>query len=271
MMFKRLFVVGLVVLLGLGLASSSALTQQEVEVTLSFTNVCQEALLTLNQIILSAGRSLDITITNAQIRPGQTVEFSRTLGFTPSRLDVKGGVDSQGFEVTFEPLQFNTPLRDQGEANGCLQVVVSVSGGETQPPPPTPGTKPILPGQSLDQVLGAVEALGFSVRREGSQNDPKLGDVSDPMLLRAIPGFSAQLLWVAAPGTLRSVITWDNPAVDLDLLVFGFGACFQLTPPGVLAETCDRAPSGPVPGVVFAVLVINWSPTTQAFVLSLSP
>jgi hypothetical protein len=271
MMFKRLFAVGVLVVVGLGLASGSALTQQEVDVTLSFTNVCQDSTLTVNQIILSAGRSLDITITAAQIRPGQTVEFRRTLGFTPSRLDVKGSVDGQGFEVAFDPLQFNTPLRDQGEANGCLQVVVSISGGETQPPPPPTGTKPIIPGQSLDQVLGTLQAMGLSIRTEGSQADPKLGDVSDPMLLRAIPGFSAQLLWVAAPGTLRSVITWDNPAVDLDLLVFGFGACFQLSPAGVLAEICDRAPSGPVPGVIFGVLVINWSPTTQAFVLSLSP
>lgn len=270
MMFKRLLAVGVVVLVGLGLASGSAWTQQEVDVTLSFTNVCQDATLTLNQIILSAGRSLDITITSVQLRPGQTVEFTRTLGFTPSRLDVKGSVDGQGFEVTFDPLQFNTPLRDEGEANGCLQVVVSASGGETQPPPTT-GTKPIVPGQSLDQVLGALQSLGMSIRTEGSQTNPKLGDVSDPMLLRAIPGLSAQLLWVAAPGTLRSVVAWDNPAVDLDLLVFGFGACFQLSPPGVLAEVCDRAPSGPVSGVVFGILVINWSSTAQAFVLALSP
>jgi len=262
------FLSSLILLLGLGLVSSSsgASADQQVEVTISFTNVCESATLTIQQIVLSAGKSIDITFTSLPVRPGETVDFTRQLAFTPQRLGLSGTLDGQPFSVAFEPLPVGTPVRDQGEVGGCLEVLVTLSGG----PEEQPGKKPISEGQSLQQVLQLLQLRGVSIRTEGSQTKPKLSDVSDPMLLRAIPGFSAQLIWVSSPGTLRSVIAWDDPSVDLDLLVFGFGACFQLTPPGVLAEVCDRAPFGPVPGTIFAVLVINWSPVPQAYVLSLS-
>lgn len=268
---KNLLAVGLIVLLVSGFVTSSALTQQQVQVTVSISNICKENTLTIQIIQLSSGNSIDLQtfIPGEQIRAGETRDFTRTLAFTPSRLTIRGVIDQTGFSVTFDPLVLNTPVRDQGEARGCLQVTVKTgdTGGTTQPP----GQKPVAPGQSLDQVLGSLQGLGVSVSTEGSQANPKLPDVDDPMLLRSIGGFSAQLLFVSAPGTLRSVITWGSPAVDLDLIVIGFGFCFQLTPPGVLAETCDRAPSGPVPGAVFAVIIINWSATPQAYVLSLSP
>lgn len=274
---RRLFVAALIALLGLGVLFGGALTQsqsQNVDVKLTFRNVCEEGTITIQQIAFTAGRSLDLSIVSIPIRPGQTAEFARTLPFVPERLGLSGTLDGRTFTVEFSPLPTERPVRDQGEVGGCLEVFAVLSGGGTQPPQPPstqPGEKPIAPGMDLNQVLAALQARGFQIRQEGSQSDPKLRDLSDPMLLRAIPGFSVQLVWVGAPGTLRSVITWDNPAVDLDLLVFGFGACFQLTPPGVLAELCDRAPSAPVPGVVFAVVIINWSPLPQAYVLSLSP
>jgi len=259
-------------LLVLGFVSGGALTQsqsQTVNVTLTFKNVCEQPTITIQQIALQSGASLDLSILTLQIRPGETAEFRRQLRFVPTRLGVSGTLDGRTFSVTFEPLPTERPVRDQGEVGGCLEVFAVIEGGESQPP--SPGQKPIVEGQSLQQVLAALQAQGFQIRQEGSETNPKLRDLSDPMFLRAIPPFSVQVLWVGAPGTLRSVITWDNPAVDLDLLVFGFGACFQLTPPGVLAELCDRAPSAPVPGVVFAVVIINWSPLPQAYVLSLSP
>jgi hypothetical protein len=275
MKFARWLTLGVALLFSFGLISSNALTQgQQVTVTLTFTNICEDTLLTLTQIVLQSGLSLHISVERIELPPGQSYELTRELSFTPRTLTVVGFVDREEFKVTFDPLIYNQPFRDQGEARGCLQIFATLSGGETPPPtaPPTEA-KPIVPGQNLNQVLATLQARGMSVRQEGSQSNPKLGDVSDPMLLRAISGFSAQLLWVSAPGTLRSVITWDNPSVDLDLIVFGFpfGFCFQLNPAGILAETCDRAPFGPVSGTVFAVLVINWSPLPQAYVLSLSP
>ena len=274
---RRMSVVALGVLLVLGGLSGGALTQsqsqsQTVTVQLNFRNVCEQGTITIQQIAFTAGRSLDLSLVSIPIGPGQTAEFSRELSFVPERLAVSGTLDGRTFNVEFQPLPTGQPVRDQGEVGGCLEVFAVLEGAGTQPPsqPPT-GQKPIFEGQSLQQVLGLLQAQGFQIRQEGSQANPKLRDLSDPMFLRAIPGFSVQVVWVGAPGTLRSVITWDNPAVDLDLLVFGFGACFQLTPPGVLAELCDRAPSAPVPGVVFAVVIINWSPLPQAYVLSLSP
>ena len=269
---RRILIVGLGVLVGLGLVSGGALTQsQTVEVQLTFRNVCEQSTLTIQQIALTAGRSLDLSIVLIQLGPGESAQFERRLSFVPTRLTVSGQLDGRTFSVEFEPLPTERPVRDQGEVGGCLEVFAVIEGGETQPPPPSPGQKPIVEGQSLQQVLVALQAQGFQIRQEGSEANPKLRDLSDPMFLRAIPAFNVQVLWVSAPGTLRAVISWDNPAVDLDLLVFGFGACFQLTPPGVLAELCDRAPSAPVPGVVFAVVIINWSPLPQAYVLSLSP
>jgi hypothetical protein len=265
-----LLLLSLLLLIGLTVTSGGA--QQQVEVVISFTNVCEEISITIQQIVLAAGRSIDISFLTLQINPGETVDFTRQLAFTPERMGLQGTFDGQSFSLTVDPLPIGTPFRDQGEVGGCLEMLVVVSGGE-QPPTPPPGEKPIAPGQSLEQVIEVLQAMGINVRQEGSQTSPKLPNVDDPMLLRAIAGLSAQLLWVSAPGSLRSVISWDNPAVDLDLIVFAFpfGFCFQLNPAGLLAEICDRPPFGPVPGAVFAVLIINWSLTPQAYVLALSP
>jgi hypothetical protein len=272
MKIKNLLFIGLIALLASGFATSSAQTQQQqVSLTVAISNVCTgNTVLTIQAIQLSnssGASSLQLFPLGEQIQAGQTKEFPKTLNFTPTILTLVGLINQTPFSVKFDPLALNTTLRDDGAARGCLQVVVkTATGGTTQP-----GEKPVREGQNLDQVLAALQTLGVSVSTEGSQANPKFPDVDDPMLLRVIGGLSAQLLFVSAPGTLRSVITWDRPAVDLDLIVLGFGFCFQLTPPGVLAETCDRAPFGPVPGVVFAVLIINWSATATAYVLSLSP
>jgi len=193
-----------------------------------------------------------------EVAVGTTKEFLFELKDTPTSASIKGTIERQ------RPLDVDVPVGKTEYPCGIIQL--SLVGA-----PPPPSEKPIVPGQSLEQVLQTLQLRGVSTRIEGSQDKPKLSDVSEPMLLRAIAGSSAQLIWISSPGTLRSVITWDNPAVDLDLIVFGFpgGFCFQLSPPGILAETCDRPT--PVPGMVFAVLIINWSLTPQAYVLSLSP
>ena len=259
------------------LYSGSALTQSESQpFEIQLTNVCSQGVISLNLISLEVEGSpfpIQATVTNVQIQPGQTITQNGTTTVTPTRLRVLGSFNGESFAATFEPLQFNVALNDTSVAGGCLQALVQFNasndgGGTTQPP--TTGTKPIVSGQTLDQVIASLSANGIPLDVDGSQANPKIGNVDDPQLLRLATAFSAQLIWVSAPGQLRSVINWDNPNVDLDLLVFGLGACFQLNGTGLLAETCDRAPFGPVVGNVFAVIVINWSAANQAFVLSLS-
>lgn len=256
-------------LLGVSLVSSSALTQQQqMEATVSITNICSQNVLVIQVIQLTLNGTPIATqflFPGQQIKPKETFKFTLKVSTTPNDLTIAGALDGQGFTVKIEQLSLNTPITDREH---CMEILVSLPGA-VQPPP----AKPITSGQSLEQVLGTLQALGIAVSTEGSQTNPKLPNIGDPMLIRVISGSSAQLLFLSAPGTLRAVITWDSPTIDLDLIVIGLpgGFCFQLTPPGVLAEICDRPPSGPVTGVLFAVIIINWSAFPEAYVLSLSP
>lgn len=271
----------LLLLLGVGLMTGSALSQSSSQqgqtTTISFSNVCSQQTVVINQIMLTDGRSLDITLQEIVLEPGQSTELTKQLSFTPTRMGLGGTVGDRQFSFTIDPLPLNETFSPD-EAQGCLQILVEASGGGTQVPPER--DKPIAQGDSLQSVLNTLQLNGIQSHRvEGSQANPKLSDLNDPMFLRAIPASSFQLVWVSSgAGQLRSVITWDNPAVDLDLIVFGnAGACFQLNGPGILSELCDRPAEaghgpigGPVAGNVFAVLVINWTGQMQPYVLSLS-
>lgn len=278
MQLRKLFVVGLIVAFSLGLIAGIGQTQgsqDQQEVAVSFTNVCEQRLLSIQQVVLSDGASTDITLASLEIRPGQTRTLTKQIGFTPTRIAVGGFIGDQQFSFTVESIPLNRPFRPNA-ADGCVEILVEASA---QTPPST--DKPISPGQSLQQVQQALQNQGIQTHRvEGSRSNPKLGNVNDPLFLRAIPGGSFQIVWVSSgAGTLRGAITWDDPSVDLDLLVFGSGGvCLQLNGPGVLSELCDRPAEpghgpvgGPVAGTTFAVLIINWSGTPQPYVLSLSP
>lgn len=267
-------------LLGLGLVAGSAMSQSSSQgqtTTITFENVCTQQTVVINQIMLTDGRSLDITLQAITLQPGQSTEVEKQLSFTPTRMGLGGTVGGRQFSFTVDPLPINQTFSPD-EVQGCLQINVDAPGGGTQVPPER--DKPIGQGDSLQTVLNTLSLNGLQSHRvEGSQANPKLNDLNDPMFLRAIPGSSFQLVWVSSgAGQLRSTITWDNPAVDLDLIVFGnAGACFQLNGPGILAELCDRAAEaghgpigGPVAGNVFAVLIINWTAQMQPYVLSLS-
>jgi len=267
-------------LLSVGLVAGSALSQsgrQGQTTTITFTNVCSQQTVVVDQIMLTDGRSLDVTIQEIVLEPGQSSELEKQLNFTPTRMGLGGNINGQEFSFTIDPLPLNDEFTPQ-EAQGCLEILVEAPGGGTQIPPER--DKPIAQGDNLQTVLNTLSLNGIQSHRvEGSQASPKLNDLNDPMFLRAIPGSSFQLVWVSSgAGQLRSVITWDNPSVDLDLIVFGnAGACFQLNGPGILSELCDRAAEaghgpigGPVAGNVFAVLIINWSGQMQPYVLSLS-
>jgi hypothetical protein len=272
MTVKRLSLVALVLLLTVALGAGVAETQQsQGQATVQVTNNCDRGTLSLSQLVLSgpSTKSIQIVI-GVALQPGQSKSFDFTINETPTQLLVVGAVDQRSFNSVFSPLTIGKAQTDQAN---CLQVLVTFGGG-TQPPPEG-GKNGITPGEGVDQLLLTLQAHGVSVHQQGSQSKPKLGDAHDPMLLNALPPLSAQLIWVSSSsGTLSSVLTWDQPLVDLDLIVIGIGGsfCFALTPPGILAETCDRVPFGPVvsPIGVFAVFIINWSPSTQAFVLSLA-
>ena len=116
----------------------------------------------------------------------------------------------------------------------------------------------------------------MTVKEKGNEAEPGFNfDPDDPMLIGSLGPFSATLMFVTSfSGTLRSVLTWDNPAVDLDLIIFGIGGtvCWKITPAGVLSELCDRAPWAPVfsPIGIFGVFIINFSPSYQAYVRGMS-
>lgn len=287
-MFKRSIKLLLILFVGVAIFSTNALTQQTTTETLTFdiTNVCSSGIIAQPIVFtISFAQGLTTVLSslgNLTILPGQSLSLTSelTAGFTPTSFAVSAVFNSARFETTFDPIQFNTPLNDAQVAGGCFQVIVtfegdtsgggSDDGGQTDPTPPT-GNKPVVQGQTFDQVVAALAGMGIVADIDGSQTSPKLGNVGDPMLLRSINGLSAQVIWVSAPGSLRSVITWDNPLVDLDLIVIGLPSCFQLNPAGILAEFCDRFPFGPAGGFVFPVIIINWSLVNQAYVISLSP
>lgn len=267
-------------LLSVGLVAGSALsqsTQQDQTTTVTLENVCSQPTVVINQIMLTDGRSLDVTLREITLEPGQSTQVTKDLSFTPTRLGLGGTINGQEFSFTVDPLPLNETFNPD-PAQGCLQILVEAPGGGAEVPPER--DKPIAEGDNLQTVLNTLQLNDIeSDRVEGSQEDPKLSDLNDPMFLRAIPGSSFQLVWVSSgAGQLRSAVTWDNPSVDLDLIVFGnAGACFQLNGPGILSELCDRSAEaghgpvgGPVAGNVFAVLIINWSSQMQPYVLSLS-
>ncbi len=98
------------------------------------------------------------------------------------------------------------------------------------------------------------------------------------------PGLQAVGYWVSSgTGQLRAAVTYDRPATPVVLWVVGIptlATCFSVPPPGGgLTVFCDRpalfAPfttfnGGPVPGIVFFVLVIKVGGPTMPFVLSLA-
>jgi len=274
----RLFVVAAVALL---VIATTGYTQTNTRIfTATISNICSSGVIAVSQSVLENEGFQDIATGAFTLSPGGTVQANFTYQSTgnipvPSTYTVLGSFNGQEFRAIFQPVVLNQPVTTSAQiAGGCLQVLFVEQGqdddGSPTPQPTDPDSKPIVGGESLEQTLNTLQANGFQVTQDGSESSPKLSNVNDPILLRGINAFSAQVVWVSAPGLLRTVITWDNPTTDLDLLVFGISACFQLNPAGFLAELCDRAPQGPVTGAVFAVVVINWSASSQQYTMSLS-
>lgn len=214
-------------------------------------------------------------------------EFTFNLRATPSHLQVRGVfVGTAGQAVS---LELTVPVGQETKYE-CGTILATVAGQQPQPPTtgqPTlpPGLPPLTPGMNPQQLLAALRAAGATVEEQGSQDKPKIGNADDPLILGALgPGLQAVAYWVSSgTGALRAAVTYDRPAVPVVLWVVGLptlATCFSVPPPGGgLTVFCDRpalfAPfttfnGGPVPGVVFFVLIIKVGGPTMPFVLSLA-
>jgi len=281
MKLNRIAKLSIIAILAVFVMAATAYTQSGRTFVASLSNVCSQQSVFVQNISMTAGNSTLTAMANFTMTPGFTINatfpFPNPGGGVPdpSLVEVTGVFNNEDFSALFRGIVLGQSQTNTSAAGGCLQLIVTEQqddddDGTPTPQPTDPDSKPITGGESLEQTLNTLTANGFQVTQDGSESSPKLSNVNDPILLRGINAFSAQVVWVSAPGLLRTVITWDNPTTDLDLLVFGISACFQLNPAGFLAELCDRAPQGPVTGAVFAVVVINWSASSQQYTMSLS-
>lgn len=214
-------------------------------------------------------------------------EFKFELRASPTALLVRGAfIGAQGQATA---LELTVPVGQETKYE-CGTILATVAGQQPQPPTGQqpqlpPGLPPLTPGMNPQQLISALQAAGATVEVQGSQDKPKIGNADDPLVLGALgPGLQAVGYWVSSgTGQLRAAVTYDRPATPVVLWVVGiptFATCFSVPPPGGgLTVFCDRpalfAPfttfgGGPVPGVVFFVLVIKVGGPTMPFVLSLA-
>lgn len=291
-MKKILTFSGLIAVLAIGLlAAPDALTQTTTGVqptsstSLFVSNTCQVQV-TVSIISWFSGSTAiktQIILPPKSIPAGTTVEFPYDGTTTPTSVQIAGSEGSAALNLTVEA---NSTAKTD-----CVSASMRVAG-QTQPPSEVPNTTEVpvpnelsgLQGLTPQQVITTLQARGFEVNVQGSEANPKVGDVSDPMLLGALPsGFQVSAVFVSAPGQLRAAVSYDQPNANVVLIVIGGGFCLSLSPTfvgvGGLSVNCDRpaimAPfttvgGGPVPGFVFLVLTIKLGGPTLPYVLSLS-
>jgi len=208
----------------------------------------------------------------------ETRQFEFELNDTPTAVNLRGTIGGQ------QPLDVTAPVGTTEYECGVIELIVPGEEPEpTEGPELPPELGGIAPGMSPQQVISRLQLNGFDLEVQGSEAEPKLSDVSDPLMIGALgPGLTGVGYWVSGPGQLRAVVLGDRPGTNMVLLVVSnfAGFCLSLTPPGGgLTLFCDRpaafAPlttigGGPVPGTVFLVLVLKIGGSTQPFVLSLS-
>lgn len=203
----------------------------------------------------------------------------------PTTVQVTGSAGGQPFNLTVEANNtataecVNASYRTGGTTdNGQSEVP------NTQTDVPVPAEVDGLQNLTPDQAIATLQSRGVQVDVQGSQANPKLGNVDDPLILGALAsGFQASAVWVSAPGQLRASVTYDQPNANIVMIVIGGGFCLSLSPTflgiGGLNVSCDRAAAlapfttiggGPVPGFVFLVLTIKLGGPTLPYVLSLS-
>ncbi|MCX8103858.1 MAG: hypothetical protein N3E42_05440 [Candidatus Bipolaricaulota bacterium] len=289
-MTRRMWLlVGLVgaLLVGLGYGP---LAQQTVSATAVISNLTCRGGVQIVQLNWLQGQTLLATQLFAPpiLIPVETKrEFRFELRAIPTHLQVRGAFVATAGQAT--ALELTVPVGQEVKYE-CGTILASVAGQQPPQPPagqPTlpPGLPPLTPGMNPQQLIAALQAAGVTVEVQGTQDKPKIGDADDPLVLGALgPGLQAIAYWVSSgTGQLRAAVTYDRPLVPVVLWVVGLptlATCFSVPPPGGgLTVFCDRpalfAPfttfgGGPVPGVVFFVLVIKVGGPTMPFVLSLA-
>jgi hypothetical protein len=267
-------------ILALMIAVGYGQAQQPVQVFVQVSNEGCRGGVQISQFAFLRGSNLlgvKLFAPPVEIAYGETRQFEFELGDAPTAVNIRGTINRQ------QPLEVTAPVGVTEYECGLIQV--SVSGEQpTEGPQLPPELSGIAPGMPPQQVISRLQANGFDLEVQGSEAEPKFGNVDDPLIIGALgPGFLTGVgYWASAPGQLRSAVIFDRPAINMVLLVvsnFG-GFCFSITPVGGgLTLFCDRpavlAPSttfggGPVPGTVFLVLVLKLGGPTQPFVLSLS-
>lgn len=231
--------------------------------------------------VLSPSRSIELN---------QTRTFTFELNNSPTAVTVNGQDDRER--------EFSIQVDRGRRAEYRCGIIALTSSGE-QPPENDQGSQTgqtgqgqarlpsrlqgISPGSSPQNVLNQLRSRGASLEIQGSRNNPKLGNVADPLLIGSLgSGFSATAYWVNGPGQLRAAVTWDRPSSSHVLLVVSssFNFCASVTPSGGGIEVSCDAPAAneplttignaPVPGNTFLVVVVKLGGPSQHYVLSLS-
>jgi len=299
---RRFFsIVALLAVLAVGLlptgnalsqASTAGVQTQGNEPTLFMSNNCsiQVVVGSLTWFNNNNVARLQLSIPPVSIPSGQTVQFlfdeDGVSDVVPTSVQITGSEGGQDFVLTVEAN--NTASTQCINASYRTGGTQDNGGGQTEVPNntqvPVPAEVDGLQGLTPDQAIATLQSRGVQVDVQGSQANPKLGNVDDPLILGALgSGFQASAVWVSAPGQLRASITYDQPNANMVLMVIGGGFCLGLSPTflgiGGLSVGCDRpaalAPfttigGGPVPGFVFLVLTIKLGGPTLPYVLSLS-
>ena len=225
-----------------------------------------------------------------RIELDQTRTFTFELGNRPTAVTVNGQDDREReFNVQVETGRraeyrcgLITLTSSSGESTEDDQGSQTGQTGQGQARLPS-RLQGISPGSSPQDVLNTLRSRGAAVEVQGSSNNPKLGNVADPLLIGSLDsGFSADAYWVQGPGQLRSVVTWDRPSSSHVLIVVSnsFNFCASVPPAGGGIEVSCDAPAmneplttignAPVPGSTFLVVAVKLSGPAQHYVLSLS-
>jgi len=254
--------------------------QQPVQAVVIVSNeVCKGGVQLVQFVFLRDGVPFAIKLfaPAVEIGLGERQEFSFELAERPTAVNIRGMIEQQ------RPLDVTAPLGVTEYECGLIEFLIV--GEEVPPEEPQlpPELRGISPGMTPQQILALLQARGFELVIQGSEAQPKISDVDDPLIIGALgPAILTGVgYWVSGPGQLRAAVLTDRPGTNMVLLVISnLGLCFSLTPPGGgVALFCDRpaafAPvttfgGGPVPGTVFLVLILKIGGPTMPFVLSLS-
>lgn len=232
------------------------------------------------------------------LSPPRSVELDRTRNFTFELNNRPTSVTVRGIDDREQEFSVQVAMGER-EDYRCGQIT-AISEGEEPPEedeqrPPEQGQRQqgrarlpsrlqgISPGSSPQDVLNQLRRSGADLEVQGSRNNPKLGNVADPMMIGSLGnGFAATAYWVNGPGQLRAVVTWDRPSTSMVLMVVSSSNNFCASVPptgGGIEVSCDASAANeplttignaPVPGNTFLVVAVKLSGPPQHYALSLS-